>query len=100
MMQNSIDYMLIIKKLLLLLRRLEDLQIFKKGVLVLLIAIPKLTILGALVTILELAALIGFVNSSLVIKRHPVMEMHNRLKKPINSVDRNLYFSGNDRNPS
>ena len=69
MMQNSIDYMLIIKKLLLLLRRLEDLQIFKKGVLVLLIAIPKLTILGALVTILELAALIGFVNSSLAIKK-------------------------------
>jgi hypothetical protein len=61
--------MLIIKKLLLLLRRLEDLQIFKKGVLVLLIAIPKLTILGALVTILELAALIGFVNSSLAIKK-------------------------------
>ena len=74
MMQNSIDYMLIIKKLLLL-RRLEDLQIFKKGVLVLLIAIPKLTTLGALVTILELAALIGFVNSSLAIKkRHPIME--------------------------
>lgn len=69
MMQNSICYMLIIKKLLLLLRRLEDLQIFKKGVLVLLIAIPKLTILGALVTILELAALIGFVNSSLAIKK-------------------------------
>ena len=69
MMQNSIGYMLIIKKLLLLLRRLEDLQIFKKGVLVLLIAIPKLTILGALVTILELAALIGFVNSSLAIKK-------------------------------
>ena len=68
-MQNSIGYMLIIKKLLLLLRRLEDLQIFKKGVLVLLIAIPKLTILGALVTILELAALIGFVNSSLAIKK-------------------------------
>lgn len=68
-MQNSICYMLIIKKLLLLLRRLEDLQIFKKGVLVLLIAIPKLTILGALVTILELAALIGFVNSSLAIKK-------------------------------
>jgi hypothetical protein len=66
MMQNSICYMLIIKKLL---RRLEDLQIFKKGVLVLLIAIPKLTILGALVTILELAALIGFVNSSLAIKK-------------------------------
>jgi hypothetical protein len=65
---------LIIKKLLLL-RHLEDLQIFKKGVLVLLIAIPKLTILGALVTILELAALIGFVNSLLAIKkRHPVME--------------------------
>jgi hypothetical protein len=67
MMQNSIGYMLI--KKLLLLRRLEDLQIFKKGVLVLLIAIPKLTILGALVTILELAALIGFVNSSLAIKK-------------------------------
>ena len=60
--------MLIIKKLLLL-RHLEDLQIFKKGALALLIATPKLTILGALVTILEFAALIGFLNSSLVTKK-------------------------------